>query len=67
MSFAPFLGGKRVCLGKSFSEFISRIIISAILMQFDFKYVNLEHQKNKPRHDITFFQPKVILMKIRTI
>jgi cytochrome P450 len=40
MSFSPFLGGKRICLGKSFAEIISRIIVPAIIYQFNFDFVS---------------------------
>ena len=36
MSFGPFLGGKRICLGKSFAESIGRLIVPMILSQLDF-------------------------------
>ena len=44
MSFGPFLGGKRVCLGKSLTEVVTRIITPAIIYQFDFEFVNPEHK-----------------------
>jgi len=38
MSFGPFLGGKRICLGKTFAETISKIIGPTILAHFDFEF-----------------------------
>jgi cytochrome P450 len=31
MSFGPFLGGKRICVGKTFAESIARLIIPMIV------------------------------------
>ena len=31
MSFGPFLGGKRICMGKSFAESIGKLLISMIM------------------------------------
>ena len=31
MSFGPFLGGKRICMGKSFAESIGKLLISMIV------------------------------------
>jgi cytochrome P450 len=36
MSFAPFLGGKRICLGKTFVEVVSKAIGTTIVGHFDF-------------------------------
>mmetsp|Transcript_30638 Transcript_30638/g.30113 ORF Transcript_30638/g.30113 Transcript_30638/m.30113 type:complete len:229 (+) Transcript_30638:599-1285(+) len=43
MSFAPFLGGKRICLGKTFVETMSKIIGPTVIGTFDFKFVNEKH------------------------
>ena len=40
MAFGPFLGGKRICLGKTFVETISKIIGTSILGHFDFEYID---------------------------
>ena len=40
MSFMPFLGGKRICLGKTFAEVNSRIVGPAIFSQFNFEFVD---------------------------
>ena len=38
MSFAPFFGGKRICIGKTFAETVSKIMGPALLGTFDFTY-----------------------------
>jgi cytochrome P450 len=40
MAFGPFLGGKRICLGKTFVETISKIIGPSILGHFDFEFMD---------------------------
>eukprot|EP00349_Pseudokeronopsis_sp_Brazil_P005653 CAMPEP_0202964710 /NCGR_PEP_ID=MMETSP1396-20130829/8811_1 /ASSEMBLY_ACC=CAM_ASM_000872 /TAXON_ID= /ORGANISM="Pseudokeronopsis sp., Strain Brazil" /LENGTH=108 /DNA_ID=CAMNT_0049687037 /DNA_START=1196 /DNA_END=1522 /DNA_ORIENTATION=- len=52
MSFAPFLGGKRICLGKTFVETISKIIGPTIIGTFDFKFVDEKHYKKKPANNM---------------
>lgn len=38
MSYGPFLGGRRICLGKTFAENIGKCILAMIFMQFDFEF-----------------------------
>jgi cytochrome P450 len=33
MSFSPFLGGKRICVGKTFAELVAKSILPIILCQ----------------------------------
>jgi hypothetical protein len=40
MSFGPFLGGKRICLGKTFVESVSKIIGPTLLASLDFEFVD---------------------------
>lgn len=37
MAFGPFLGGQRVCLGKTFAELMVRYTISILMWHYDFK------------------------------
>jgi len=46
--FNPFLGGKRVCLGKTFSETVVRFTVPLLYYHFDFEVVNKEYLKKKP-------------------
>ena len=52
MSYAPFIGGKRICIGKTFSEIVAKIISAAILKQFDFEFENPQNKAKIPRHDL---------------
>ena len=38
LAFNPFLGGKRVCLGKSFAEMSTRLTIPMLFYFFDFEF-----------------------------
>lgn len=35
MAFSPFFGGKRICLGKTFAETVSKIVGPSLLGTFD--------------------------------
>ncbi len=64
MSFVPFGGGRRICVGKTFSEVVSRIITEALLMSFDFEFANPDHKVKKPKYDLGFSIQKTVMMKI---
>ena len=44
-SFTPFLGGHRICLGKTFAETVAKKIIAMVL-----KFYTLEHKNADMRH-----------------
>jgi len=37
-SFTPFLGGSRICIGKSFIEAVSKLTIPVLLTKFQFEF-----------------------------
>jgi hypothetical protein len=47
-SFGPFFGGKRICLGKTFLEYFSKIIVSIIITNYEFKFEDEEYKTKKP-------------------
>ena len=53
LAFAPFFGGKRVCIGKTFAETVSRIVGPALLGSFDFSFV-----RGEKRPDVSLVQVK---------
>ena len=62
MSYIPFLGGKRVCVGKTFAETTFRFILPIILNSFEFEFVNPEQAKNKQHNNaIAFTRPQVFM------
>jgi len=42
LAFTPFLGGKRICLGKNFAETAVRTAIPLLLFHFDFEFANFD-------------------------
>ena len=47
-SFSPFLGGSRVCLGKTFAEITLKFMIPLWYHAFEFELVKEEHKKTQP-------------------
>ena len=37
LSFTPFMGGKRVCLGKTFADVNMKLVVPLLLHAFDFQ------------------------------
>eukprot|EP00347_Sterkiella_histriomuscorum_P002040 403369704 len=52
-SFGPFLGGRRICLGKTLAENLAKIMIPIIVSEIDFDFINPEHKFKKPPQDVT--------------
>jgi len=42
MAFCPFLGGKRVCFGKTFADINMKIVAVYMTQLFDMKFVDQE-------------------------
>ena len=42
-AFTPFMGGKRICLGKTFAEVTIRFTVPLLFHAFDFEFVNPEY------------------------
>ena len=57
MSYGPFLGGKRICLGKTFAENIGKLIVAMITTQLDFEFVDSVNYEKKPSNDISMPEP----------
>lgn len=39
-SFSPFLGGQRICIGKTFVEAVSKLGVPALLTHFKFEFLD---------------------------
>mmetsp|Transcript_25635 Transcript_25635/g.19393 ORF Transcript_25635/g.19393 Transcript_25635/m.19393 type:complete len:94 (-) Transcript_25635:94-375(-) len=48
MSYGPFLGGKRICLGKTFAEQITKVIFTMIVWNFEFEFDDKKFYTEKP-------------------
>jgi cytochrome P450 len=69
-SFAPFLGGQRICIGKTFIETISKLTVPTLISNFDMQFLKgvdsdtfmLPHNNMLctfiPRNDIVITQKK---------
>jgi cytochrome P450 len=67
MSFGPFLGGKRICLGKTFVETMSKIIGPSILGNFDFEFVDKNHYIKKPANNMMSLHEPIVYVKVKEI
>mmetsp|Transcript_47972 Transcript_47972/g.63507 ORF Transcript_47972/g.63507 Transcript_47972/m.63507 type:complete len:151 (-) Transcript_47972:112-564(-) len=38
-SFSPFLGGSRICIGKTFIEVVSKLTLPTLLSKFEFEFL----------------------------
>lgn len=48
ISYGPFLGGRRACLGQVFAENTAKCILSIIASSVDMEFINPEHLVKKP-------------------
>jgi cytochrome P450 len=60
MSYGPFLGGKRICIGKTFAENIGKAILLMLLLKFDYEFIDKELYDKKPPFGLGFEDPKVM-------
>lgn len=65
LSYAPFFGGRRVCLGKTFAEVLSKFVTPCLLTKFDFEYVNKDFYNNKPLVNAVQTVEPVIMVTIK--
>ena len=61
MSFGPFLGGKRICIGKTFAESIARVILPQILGQLDFELVDPKYKTFNPLNSMILDEPTTLV------
>ena len=47
-AYIPFLGGKRVCLGKGFAERLVAMIIPSMIMQLNFEFLEKKFYNETP-------------------
>jgi cholesterol 24(S)-hydroxylase len=53
-SYTPFLGGKRICFGKTFAENIAKSVLPVIVTQLDFEFSDPTLYKNDKTHFSSF-------------
>jgi cytochrome P450 len=67
-SFNPFIGGKRICLGKTFAEIVAKFVVPTLLSRWEFDFVDQDlksGKKPKPRLNIDMEDEPVIMMTIK--
>jgi len=47
-SFSPFLGGQRICIGKTFIEVVSKLTVPTLLSNYEFSYKEGVDKKTAP-------------------
>jgi cytochrome P450 len=68
LSFSPFLGGKRICLGKTFAETIAKFVVPSILGKYRFEFKDPETMKhNKPCVNIDTEHDPIVFVKLKKI
>mgnify|MGYP002633998664 CR=1 FL=1 len=67
MSFTPFSGGKRVCLGKTFAEITVRFTLPLIFHHLELEFVNsVEQSAHKDKYFIGGTEEYKLPMKVST-
>lgn len=65
LAFTPFLGGQRVCLGKTFAELTLKYTLPMYTHFFDFEWVNKDHYTNRPVYQFGAQNPPDLSMKFK--
>ena len=52
LTFSPFLGGRRICIGKTFAEVTIRFTIPILLHHLQYEFLNKDQLINKPSFNI---------------
>jgi cytochrome P450 len=64
LAFTPFMGGKRQCIGKTFSEVVIRYTVPILYYHFDFELVLPEHKIKKPKIHMSARVAPVVPIKL---
>ena len=65
MSFGPFLGGKRICIGKTFAEIVTKVTTPLFVYYFDFEFVNEDLKVNRQQYNINMFKSPIIDCRVK--
>ena len=63
-SFLPFIGGKRVCLGKSFADLLGRTVLSSLVHAFDFEFEDDAFMTKFAIHNLLTNKPAPVVVKV---
>jgi cytochrome P450 len=64
-SFSPFLGGMRICLGKTFIEEVSKVTLPNIYRKFDFQLENPDSFVMPFNNMLCQWEPKVMIKLLK--
>mmetsp|Transcript_32588 Transcript_32588/g.24078 ORF Transcript_32588/g.24078 Transcript_32588/m.24078 type:complete len:108 (-) Transcript_32588:32-355(-) len=67
MSFLPFEGGPRVCLGKTFAEFIGKLIAVHLFNCFDFEIEENKYEGQRVGFHVNLWEPYEIFLKLKPL
>ena len=48
LAFSPFFGGRRICIGKTFAEIVSKVVVCGLLGRLEFHYAD-QKAKEAPK------------------
>ena len=65
-SFSPFLGGMRICLGKTFVESVSKVMLPVLLTKFEFELPDAEGFV-LPHNNMLCLEQPMVLMNVRKL
>lgn len=66
MSFTPFLGGKRICIGKTFAEASSKYILAMFLPKFaNIEFIDRSNYDNLTRNNALLMKEATIMVKTK--
>ena len=67
-AFGPFIGGKRICVGKTFAEIVAKFVIPALLSRLRFEFVDPKtNMGNKIQYNLDIDEEPVIMMKVSKV
>ncbi len=64
LTFGPFLGGKRICIGKTFAEVAIRFTVPILFYHFEFEFLDKNQLINKPKINAASTKSPVIPVKL---
>lgn len=64
LTFCPFLGGKRACIGKTFAEVLVRYTIPLIYYHMDFEFYDPAMKLDKPKYAFLCLEDPEFKMKV---
>lgn len=64
LAFSPFLGGKRICIGKTFAEILSKVVVPGLLSRLSFEFAD-PSIKEKPLLNVDMVEQPHIMMRVK--